>query len=46
MRRIDEARDTARASLIAECAIEPAAELRQALGLPDATRAVELARTI
>jgi hypothetical protein len=45
-RRIDDARDQARAALLAECAVEPAPALRAVLGLPDATRAVELAATI
>ena len=45
-RRVDEARGAARAQLVAECAVEPAPALRDALGLPDATRAVELARLI
>jgi hypothetical protein len=44
--RVDEARDLARAQLVAECALEHPAALRDALGLPDATRAVELARRI
>jgi hypothetical protein len=44
-RRVDDARDEARAALVAECAVEPAPPLR-ALGLPDATRAVALAATI
>jgi len=44
--RVDEARDLARAQLVAECAIEPDRALRAVLGLPDATRAVELARRI
>lgn len=44
--RVDEARAATRAALIAECAVEPPPALRDALGLPDATRAVELARAI
>lgn len=44
--RVDEARAAAHAQLLAECAVEPAAALRDALGLPEATRAVELARKI
>lgn len=44
--RLDEARDAARAQLVAECAVEPPRALRDVLGLPDATRAVELARAI
>jgi len=44
--RVDEARDAARAQLLAECAVEPARALRDVLGLPDATRAVELARRV
>jgi hypothetical protein len=31
---------------VAECAIEPDRALRDVLGLPDATRAVELARRV
>ena len=42
--RVDEARAAARAQLIAECAVELPRGVRDALGLPDATRAVELAR--
>jgi len=45
-RRVDEARAAARAQLVADCAVEPAPALRHALGLPDATRAVELAHLI
>jgi hypothetical protein len=45
-RRVDEARDSARAQLVAECAVELPRAVRDALGLPDATRAVELARLI
>jgi hypothetical protein len=41
--RVDEARDLARAQLVAECAIEPDRALRAVLG---AMRAVELARRI
>jgi hypothetical protein len=44
--RVDEARNVARAQLVAECALEQPTALRDALGLPDATRAVELARRI
>jgi len=44
--RVDEARDATRAALVAECAVEPPRALRETLGLPDATRAVELARAI
>lgn len=45
-RRVDEARDLARAQLIADAAVEPPRALRDVLGLPDATRAVALARAI
>jgi hypothetical protein len=44
--RVDEARDAARAQLVSECAVELPRAVREALGLPDATRAVELARAI
>jgi hypothetical protein len=42
-RRVDEARALARAELAAAVEREPAPELRATLGLPEATRAVELA---
>jgi hypothetical protein len=45
-RRVDEARELARESLLAECAVEPPAILRDVLGVPDATRAVDLALTL
>ena len=45
-RRVDEARDVARAQLVGEAAVELPHALRDALGLPDATRAVALARSI
>jgi hypothetical protein len=45
-RRVDEARDAARAQLVAECAVELPRAVRDALGLPDAGRAVELARLV
>jgi hypothetical protein len=45
-RRVDEALELARARLIDDCAVEPPPPLRDTLGLPDATRAVDLARTI
>jgi hypothetical protein len=45
-RRVDEARDLARAELVAECAAELPRAVRATLGLPDATRAVELARRV
>jgi hypothetical protein len=45
-RRVDAARQAARAALVAECAVEPDAAVRDVLGLPEATRAVELARRI
>jgi len=45
-RRVDEARDAARAALVAECAVELPRAVRATLGLPDATRAVELARLV
>ncbi|HEX9104661.1 MAG TPA: hypothetical protein VF997_20765 [Polyangia bacterium] len=44
--RVDEARDAARAQLVAECAVELPRAVRDALGLPDATRAVELAHLV
>ncbi len=44
--RVDEARAAARAQLVAECAIELPRALRDALGLPDAGRAVELAQLV
>lgn len=44
--RVDEARDAARAALIAECAVELPRAVRYALGLPDATRAVALAQLV
>jgi hypothetical protein len=45
-RRVDEARDAARAQLVAECAVELPRAVREALGLPEAGRAVELARLV
>jgi hypothetical protein len=45
-RRVDEARDAARAQLVAECAVELPRAVRDALGLPDAGPAVELARLV
>ena len=44
--RVDEARAAARAQLVAECAVELPRAVRDALGLGDATRNVELARGI
>jgi hypothetical protein len=44
--RVDEARDAACAALIAECAVELPRAVRDALGLPDATRAVALAQLV
>ena len=44
--RVDEARDIARATLIAECAVELPRAVRDALGLPDATRAVAMAQLV
>jgi hypothetical protein len=45
-RRVDEARDLARAALLAECSVEPPRALRNLGVVPDATRAVDLARVI
>lgn len=44
--RVDEARAAAGAQLVAECAVDLPRAVRDALGLPDATRAVELARLV
>ena len=44
--RVDEARQAAAAQLVAECAVELPRPVRETLGLPDATRAIEIARTI
>jgi hypothetical protein len=41
-RRVSEAKELARGQLVEELAVEPPADLRRAVGLPEATRAVEL----
>ncbi len=45
-RRVEDARVAAHARLLTECTDEPPLSLRQTLGLPDATRAVDIARMI